>query len=134
MMQHVNNISSTPSGFSSIISLNNLILSVNLGVTEDERKTPQKISVSFKFYMKGIPKSCETDNIEDTVCYAEMAELVKQHCSKKDFKLLEYLCYFLYEEIRKKIDPEVKIWVGVEKCDPPIEGLVGSTSFEYTDI
>ena len=134
MIPSVNSITSSNAGFSSVISLSNLKLAVNLGVTKEERDVRQQVNISFKFYLKDAPEACTTDNIHDTVCYAEMAEIVRRHCNKKDFKLLEYLCYFLYREVRKNIPPDIKIWIGVEKCNPPIEGLVGSTAFEYTDI
>lgn len=122
------------SGFSSVISLNKLRISAKLGVTKEERNKPQDIDVSFRFHLQGIPKACETDNIEDTVCYHKISDLITEICSKKEFKLLEYLCYLVYKEVRKKVAQDIKIWVLVEKLTPEIEGLVGSSSFEFSDI
>lgn len=134
MMHSKNNITSLFPGFSSIVSLSDLNLLINLGVTEHERHSKQAVNISFKFFFKQKPKGCETDNIEDTVCYHDVSNTVKEYCDNKEFKLLEYMCNGLYRAIRMLTPSDVKIWIKIEKCSPPIDGLIGSTSFEYTDI
>jgi len=134
MTSAVNSITALNAGFSSTISLNDLRLSVNLGVSAVERDVKQEINVSFKFFFKHQPKACGTDDIKDTVCYHEISDAVKKYCQGGEFKLLEYMCSGLYNAIRASINPDIKIWIRIEKCNPPIDGLLGSTAFEYTDI
>lgn len=121
-------------GFSSVITLSKLKLNIKLGVGAEERSVPQEVDISFKFFSRNAFKGCETDDIKDTVCYYEISEIVKEHCGGGEFRLLEYLCHGLYKKVREKISPEIKIWVLVEKCRPPIENLEGVTSFEYSDL
>lgn len=107
---------------------------VNLGVSDGERNTKQEVNVSIKLFFKNAPKGCVTDSIKDTVCYFEISNAIKEFCNKGSFKLLEYLCHGLYGEIRKGVPEDIKIWIRVEKCNTPIDDLLGSTCFEYTDI
>jgi dihydroneopterin aldolase len=134
MKHNVDSIASLPMGFSSVLSLSELNLPINLGITDDEMRNKQEVSISFKFFFKDKPLGCKTDNIKDTVCYHEISNLVKEYCENKEFRLLEYICYGLYNKIKAAIPPNIKIWIRIEKCNPPIEQLVGSTSFEYTDV
>jgi dihydroneopterin aldolase len=134
MTHAVNSITVLHAGFSSSISLNDLRLMVNLGVTAHERDVKQEINVSFKFFFKKQPGACETDDIDDTVCYHKISDAVKGYCEFGQFKLLEYMCNGLYNKIRADIARDIKIWIRIEKCNPPIYGLLGSTSFESTDI
>ncbi|MCE3231965.1 MAG: FolB domain protein [Rickettsiaceae bacterium] len=120
--------------FSSVISLNDLLLKVNLGVTEEERNVKQDIKISFKLFFKNPPKACESDSLEETICYHDISRIVDQHCHESKVKLLEYLCFQLHKEVRKIVSEDIKIWIKVEKCNPPIEGLIGTTSFEYSDF
>ena len=117
----------------SVISLNRLSLILNLGVTDNERRVPQEVWIDYKIYFSGIPNACESDKVSDTICYHEIAEITKNYCKNKEFRLLESLCYQLYQQIRGHIDAKVGLWVRVKKCKPPIDDLLGTTSFELAD-
>ena len=119
---------------SGILTLENLQLDVNLGVGEDERKQKQKVNFSFKIFFTELPKGCYSDDIDDTFCYFEISNITKDFCKNKEFKLLEYLCVCLHAKIKGKIGNEVGLWLKVEKCSPPVEGLIGTTAFEYQDF
>ncbi len=120
--------------YNSIISLNHLMLKVNLGVTEEERKIPQDVKLDFKIYLKDAPKACESDDINDTICYHEVTKIVEKFCHNQEFKLLEYMCFNLHKKIKKIFNKNVRLWIRVEKCKPPIDNLLGTTSFEYSDL
>lgn len=120
-------------GYNSVVSLNDLLLKVNLGVADNEMNTPQDVLVSFKLFFKDIPTACESDNIDEAICYYEISKLIKNYCEGKSFRLLEYLCFQLYKEIKSTIGNSAKLWIRVDKCKPPVEDLKGTTSFEYGD-
>jgi dihydroneopterin aldolase len=120
--------------YSSVISLNDFHAKVNIGVTEKERNTVQDIKISFKLFFKVPPFACETDDLNDTVCYHKISGIVAEYCKANKVKLLEYFCMQLHKQVRQVVDSSIKIWIKVEKCNPPIEGLVGTTSFEYCDL
>jgi FolB domain-containing protein len=116
MTHSVNSITALHTGFSSVISLSDLGLAVNLGVTDDERDVKQNINISFKFFFKAVPEGFKTDEINDTICYHQISEIVRKFCNNGKFKLLEYMCNGLYEEVRKSAPSDVKIWIRIEKC------------------
>ena len=118
-------------GYKSAISLDDMLLKVKLGLTDREKDIPQDIKISFKLFFPDAPKACESDNINDTICYYEIFKAIKEHCAQNSYRLLEYLCHQLYKEIRKMADSSIKIWIKIEKCNPPIEGFDGVTAFEY---
>ena len=121
-------------GYNSVISLDELLLKVHLGITEKEQSVPQDVKISFKFFYKDFPAGCNTDNIADTVCYNKTADIVTSYCKNNKVKLLEYLCLELHKKIRKILPDNVVLWIKVEKCHPPIEGMLGGASFEYADF
>jgi dihydroneopterin aldolase len=121
-------------GYNSVVSLNDMQLKMNIGVTSEERDLPQDIKVSFKFFYKEFPMGCNTDNIDDTVCYHKVSDIVSNYCKSNKVKLLEYLCFKLHKEIKKITPDDVTLWIKIEKCHPPIEGMLGGTSFEYADF
>ncbi len=134
MKQIANNPFPAEKKYSSVIELNDLRLKVNLGVGEEERSKAQDVMVNLKFFSENKPGACISDNINDTICYHKMSDLVKEFVREKEFKLLEYLCYEMYQSLRKYVGQETKIWIKIEKCNPPIENLLGSTSFTYSDL
>lgn len=117
-----------------VMSLEELLVPMHIGVTEGERANKQDIKISFSLFFPEAPKACQTDALEDTECYHKIADVVRAYCASHEVKLLEFLCHELYQQVRSIIAAPVKLWVRVEKCNPPIEGLQGATSFEYSDV
>ena len=132
MTTSVNSIPSFVPGFSSVISMNGLGLDINLGVGNEERNIKQKVKVSFKLFYKATPSGCSSDNLNDTICYSEISEIIRKYCHDKEFKLLEFLCKEIYLQIKTLAPAGVKVWVITEK-NPPMYN-VETTSFEYTDL
>lgn len=121
------------SKYPSIVSLNDMKVSMSIGLSDDERSEKQDIILSFKLFYTTPPKACETDEIEDTNCYYKIYQIADNYCSNNSVKLLEYLCYQLYKLIRNVTDDDIKIWVKAEKCRPPIDNFAGTSSFEFSD-
>ena len=115
------------------LTLDKLQLDLHIGAGEEERRTTQKIWVHLVFVFPLPPKACQSDKLEDTVCYHDICIKIKNYCHNKSFKLIESLAYQLYVVLREDIDPTVTLSLTVEKCNPPIEGLVGSTRFTYSE-
>jgi len=120
--------------YSSTLSLNDLQLEVNLGAGKQERSVKQNILVSFKIFFPKKPKACDNDNVEDTICYFKLSQIIEDYCRNREFHLLEYLCVRLHEQLRSNMKESARLWVRVDKCKPPIENIKGTTSFEYSDL
>ena len=81
----------------STLQINKLILSINIGVTAEERATPQDIEFDISIHFNSLPKACSSDNINDTICYASLVKTIKSLCSNKEFHLIEHLCSCVYD-------------------------------------
>jgi dihydroneopterin aldolase len=102
-------------------------------VPEEERKVPQEISVSFRVYYNQLPVVCETDDIEQGMCYNQMADIIKHICNSRSFKTIEYLSHELYKALKPTLPESDKLRIFVEKCKPPVAGVLGSVGFECGD-
>ncbi len=100
--------------FKSKLILQEVNLSVHLGVTPKERQKKQKIKVRVVVEYSKVPRGVKTDRIEDVDCYATLyAEFSK---IKSHFALVEHLAAKLYDVVRCWTqDPKAKITLQIEK-------------------
>jgi len=71
------------------------------------------------------------DQIDETINYEQLYEVVKRYMSKK-YKLLESLAYDIAQEV-KTTHPKVKeIKVVLHKLNPPVGGKVDKSIIEVT--
>ncbi len=82
------------------ILLKNIILYAHLGVKEEERKVRQKVSIDVELSLD-LEEAAQTDNLEKTVDYAKVYNLIKERIEAKKYHLLEALAQDLAEEILK---------------------------------
>jgi dihydroneopterin aldolase len=118
----------------SVLKINKLRINIHLGWSREEREIKQDVDVYIKFLFNGLPKACITDNLEETICYDKLAKLITSYTESKQFKLIEALCYQLYNLIRQNVSNDPKIWIKVVKCKPPVENILGNTSFVLSDL
>lgn len=109
-----------------------LELQVNLGWRRQERKQEQAILLDIDLTFPKVPKACKTDDLNDAICYAELAKCIQKSLADKDFKLVEHLAYHIYHTIKPNVPIKTKIAVRVTKY-PKIEGLTGGVCFSYAD-
>ena len=76
---------------SAILDIHKLRLLVHLGCTEGERKNTQPVDVDVSLRFSGLPVGGETDSLKDTVCYAELSQIMKETVKGKHFALVEKL-------------------------------------------
>ena len=74
-----------------VLSLVDLELTCHLGVPADERAKPQKILCTAVFPVPNLKKAAETDNLEDTINYYDLSQLLKKTAKQKERKLIETL-------------------------------------------
>lgn len=112
------------------IKLNDLCLDVHLGWPEEERRHKQEISVSISLKFLSMPSSCETDDLQGTVCYAELIQGIAAHCEGKTYKLIEHLAYDIYQQIKSRHAIDCRVSVSKQ---PPIKHLRGGAVFACGD-
>jgi dihydroneopterin aldolase len=115
----------------SLLQLRELTLNVNLGWRKKERHKKQTVLLDLDLYFSSPPKACQTDKLEDTLCYHILIDKIREHIKQKNYALIEYLSYDIYHVVKNHF-PLIKIKVCLTKF-PRIRGLKGGARFYYGD-
>ena len=70
-------------------------------------------------------RACETDNVEDTISYAAVYDLVKAEMEQPS-KLLEHVAMRIYKSIKSEFPQITTLEIRLAKNNPPISGDVKS--------
>lgn len=91
------------------------------GVMEHERKNGQYFIIDAKIWIDST-RAAATDDISNTVSYAEIAQLISKNVAQNPVNLLETLSQRLADEIFFAASPWArKVKVTVSKPDAPID-------------
>ncbi len=115
------------------LELRDLVLGIHLGCTEDERRRPQDVSFSIFFRFLKQPSACQTDRLEDTICYARVRDLLEQETRDREFQLIEYLGQEIFRRLKGAFGDEALICLQVHKLKPPVLNLRGGSLFRIGD-
>jgi dihydroneopterin aldolase len=116
----------------SSLILQNLAIEVRIGHTAAEREKAQTLQIDLTIQFTQLPLACQTDKLNDTICYDKLVNNIKTFCRNKTFALLEHLAYQLYKFIKNIIRENVKLNLQIKK-QPPIENLSNSI-FTISDV
>lgn len=120
--------------FYSSLRLKDLSLSVNLGVTPQERSQLQEILVSVEIRFASPPTGVKSDNLSHTICYSEVSDKIRNYCVGREFQLIEKLGGDIYQLLREITAKEDLVFIQVHKVAPPVEGLRGGAVFGFGDF
>ena len=87
-----------------------------LGALSFERVTPQPVKLSFSLWLDFEPIA-QSDNLNDTVDYAELSNELVQFIQKSKFQLVETLVYRSAEKILAKSSKISAAWVRIQKTE-----------------
>lgn len=107
-------------------------LCVFLGWPEEERVEGQVVLLDMEIILPTPPSACLTDELQDTFCYADIIAALHEKLQRRVFKLIEHLCYEIYQLVKPSLPVEAKLSVQLTK-HPKIQGLTGGVSFSYED-
>jgi dihydroneopterin aldolase len=99
--------------FSDEIHIEQLEVSARIGVPEEERAAPQRLTVSISFWLYHQARD-RADNIEQTVNYSAVAEETKSFVRDQSVNLIETLAHRLAAHLLKTF-PLQKVTVEVRK-------------------
>lgn len=106
------------------IKLNDMQFYAYHGVMEQEIKVGNNYVVNICM-VADLLRACETDNVDDTISYALVYDLVKTEMEQPS-KLLEHAAMRIYQSIRNTFPQIIALEVRLAKNNPPIRGEVKS--------
>ncbi len=98
------------------------------GVLEEENRLGQKFEVDLEMYLD-LQKAGESDNINDTINYAKVYDVVNEILMGTKRQLLEAIAENISQEILTQFAIS-EIVVRVRKLNPPIHGYLKSVAVE----
>lgn len=111
------------------LEIQQLRLKLHFGVGEEERASIQNVDFNITIVFNTPPKSCKSDDINDTLCYDKLTKEIQKFCSNNQFHLIESLSFQLHNYIKNNfLNPEDKMKLQVCKR-PPIEEIKGQCCF-----
>ncbi|MDR1982703.1 MAG: dihydroneopterin aldolase [Holosporaceae bacterium] len=99
-----------------------------LGNNSSEKRKKRKviINVSLRFPEKN--DACNSDSVDDTVCYSQLLAFIDEKLQNAQFNLLERATQFLYEAISEYLNtPSILKRVEIMKPRPPVKNLLDAS-------
>jgi 7,8-dihydroneopterin aldolase/epimerase/oxygenase len=115
-------------GESVTVEISGLSLYTHHGMTEAEREVGQRLVLDLRLDL-GESDATATDELADTVDYAEVCQLVALIAQQRSHRTLERLCGTIADRLLGDYDLE-GVWVKATKPEPPIELSVDEVSVE----
>ncbi|EKD69803.1 MAG: dihydroneopterin aldolase [uncultured bacterium] len=113
------------------LKINGLELFVHLGWPENERLKQQVVTLDIDIEFSQSPKACETDQLEDTICYHDLITKIQEMTAERHFFLIEHLSAEIYQFIQPLLPKNSRVIVHVTKR-PNIKNLLGHVQFSYS--
>lgn len=111
------------------MQVRDLSLWVRLGCSESERAQLQEVRLSIDISFSEVPGACFSDEIRETVCYAELSGQLKNYCESREFKTVEKMAMGCSEIVQSVVGSTHHFSVDVHKVRPPVPGLNGGVIF-----
>jgi dihydroneopterin aldolase len=111
------------------------VLDVYIGVTVEERRKIQPLEVKFEFQNNQNIQSKINDNSLEYVCYKKIIDAVYARFNDTEIKLLEYLCYQIYQIIKSHVANGMLVNVSVKKiCHSIVPGKDAEATCRYIEF
>jgi len=104
------------------IELKKMLFHAYHGVIEQERIVGNTYRVDLKLYLN-LSNAIQSDNLEDTVNYADIFNLVKEEMAISS-RLLEHVAGRIIQKIRERYTHISRINIRLAKINPPIQGEI----------
>ncbi len=126
---HAPESASRPPSLVGTLALQDWQVMLHLGVSAAERAQPQSVAIDLQIQFTSLPPACQSDRLEETICYDQLLRSLKIRLEMQQYHLLEYLAYQLYRWVQELLPATAQLsYLKVTKLTPPIAGL-GASSF-----
>ncbi len=92
------------------------------GVLKEENNIGQKFFIDIEMYCS-LKKAGETDDVEDTINYAEVYNIAKDIVENEKLNLIEALAEEIAQRILDKFEKVKEIMIRVKKPEAPVPGI-----------
>src|SRR5881398_859902 len=110
------------------IEISGLSLFTHVGVTPAEQEVGQRLLLDIRIDVGGSDATL-TDQLEDTVDYAQVCDMVNLVAQQRSYKTLERLCAAIADRLLSSYDVN-SVWIKAAKPEPPIALPVSEVSVE----
>ena len=110
------------------IEISGLSLYTHIGVTAAEQEVGQRLLLDLRLDV-GESDATLTDQLEDTVDYAEVCDVTNLVAQQRTYRTLERLCTAIADRLIASYDIQ-SVWVKAAKPEPPIALPVSEVSVE----
>ena len=110
------------------VELRGISMYTHHGVTEAEREIGQRLEVGVTLELSECDATT-TDDLEGTVDYAAVCDLVVEAATERGYRTLERLAQVTAERLLDRFDA-MRVVVRAAKPDPPLEQPVGEAAVE----
>ena len=84
----------------SILEIKQLRLKLAIGFSDEERAKLQDVEFNITINFSDLPKACNSDQINNTLCYDQLTQEIKKFCVNNKFHLIEHLSHSLHQHIK----------------------------------
>lgn len=121
------------SNTASVLQICDFEVPVHLGCTIHERHHRQNVNISVEIFFSKNPQGEFSDQLQETVCYAEACEIIKKTAQSQEYQLVEKLAKACLLSLKESW-PESSIKLTLHKTNPPIEGLRSGVKYICGDL
>lgn len=107
---------------------------VRLGVSAEERARAQEIGITVVFRFASAPIGMVSDELRDTVCYAELNAALERHFAGREFNLIERVAGESCLLARELARGTAEVAVRVHKLHAPVPNLAGGAVYACGDF
>lgn len=113
------------------ILLENIEIYANHGFFEQETIVGNTFIINLKAEVD-VLEACKTDNLEKTVNYAEIYDIVKEEMMIPS-KLIEHVGYRIIQRLKSNFERVISVELKISKKNPPITGQIEQASVVFID-
>ncbi len=101
------------------------------GASDEEQTIGHRYQVEVRLTVN-IESAIQSDSLEDTVNYAEVALALQRVATTRQFRLLEALAGEMIAAIFAQFPAVLAVWIRVQKRLPPFPAIVDTVGVELT--
>lgn len=118
-----------------ILEIPTIQLLVAIGYSSEERAIKQPINIGIVIKYKKEPLICDSDNIEEGICYDTLTKLIVEYTQKSSFKTIEKLAKSIFSKIEDAgLNIDALLEVKITKLRAPVEYMINGVSFTYMGL